>query len=200
MARELVTHTWCDVCLDEDRKSPAREIEPVTIGSWKPRILALCDEHWDRYESFRTLLGDLGQIHDTDVRPTQQVRRRKAGTPSPIQPPFICRVPECERGDRPFANRESLQVHVRNQHGLLTGDYAAQYLTEEQQQPQGDEPLDFEEPGERPVHLGPGGTFECPECGRLCETPQGLGAHRSAAHGYVGVKKRTAAKAQSEVA
>lgn len=28
------------------------------------------------------------------------------------------------------------------------------------------------------------GTFQCPDCPKTCTTPQGLGSHRSRAHGY----------------
>jgi uncharacterized C2H2 Zn-finger protein len=35
------------------------------------------------------------------------------------------------------------------------------------------------------------GRFVCPECGRVFQRPQALGAHRRQAHGVVGTSKRT---------
>ncbi len=34
-----------------------------------------------------------------------------------------------------------------------------------------------------------GGPFRCPECGKLANTAQGLGAHRARAHGVAGYRR-----------
>lgn len=132
MVRQLVTHIWCDVCFREDEAYvEAQETPPITIGQAKPRRLALCERHTKLYNEFHDLVLDVGQAVEVEETQAPTPKRQKRNpNPSPLQPPYICKVPGCattERGHE-FPNRQSLATHIRTQHGHSVGEYAQQYL------------------------------------------------------------------------
>jgi hypothetical protein len=72
-----------------------------------------------------------------------------------------------------YSNREGLRKHLNKFHDMTLTEVEAQLNSEAGAQALSDT-------------LGTG-PYACPEddCSRSFETPQGLGAHRSRAHGYV---------------
>lgn len=186
MAREVVTHIWCDVCLQEDDQHvEAVETPPITVGTMKPRVLALCERHTKEvYEPFKELVTDLGVVaHDTTA---SAAPRRSPGT-SPGSGIFPCPVPECEKQTHPFKHEQSLRNHSKQVHGVPINELREAY-------PDGPEPTLFaaaEESGApkvREVTCGFEGcdvTYSWPTH-RL--PAQAMGVHRSKKHGVKGEK------------
>lgn len=172
MARELVTHIWCDVCLSEDDAYvEGEETPPVVIGSIKPRVLGLCETHRKLFVEFRTLLMDVGQIVDVPAP------RREGGATGE----FPC--PAC---DRVYSYRSSLNSHVERAHGKTIAELRAEVP---------DAPLFEEGDDETPPPLT---RAECgvDGCDVVYEWPkhkrpaQAIGVHRRQAHGIKGQKAK----------
>lgn len=112
MAREVVTRIWCDVCLDNDQYAEGVETPPITIGSLKPRVLALCERHQKEvFEPMRELLTNLGQVLPGTNGPAFP------GT-SPGSGVWPCPVPNCPKNRKPYGHEQSLRNHARQVHHL----------------------------------------------------------------------------------
>jgi hypothetical protein len=62
MAREIVT--WCDPCIGTDQRTPGREVA-ITLGTGKPRVIAVCDAHEAEYvKPLEALLSEFGSPVD----------------------------------------------------------------------------------------------------------------------------------------
>lgn len=128
MARELVTHIWCDACLatpegEEPVYTKAEELPPTTMGAMKPRLLALCEPHRkEYYDPFRELLQRLGQ-----VVPDTGPRAVSAAPAAPGRKVWPCPVPTCPRHTQPFSNKTSRSSHAQREHGATITQLRQQY-------------------------------------------------------------------------
>lgn len=184
MARQLVTHIWCDVCLHEgEAQVEAEETPPVTIGTLKPRVLALCEVHRKEFDAFKDLVAGLGQIADSAVAQSGQKEGPNTGD-------FVCPDPECGKG---YRYRSSLDSHVERRHGMtlaqlrarLAGDGPEPMLELPEDAPQGEKPPKVTRT--ECEHCEPGETvYEWPANKR---PTQALGVHLARAHGIKSTRK-----------
>lgn len=197
MARKITTHVLCDRCLHEDdAEVEAQETPPVTIGQMKPRVLALCERHMKDYETFKSLVQDLGQSVEgtapASVSPPRR-RRRNDGT-APGSGTFPCPDPDCPKHSDPFRHEQSLRNHARNVHGVTVPQLLALH-GEGEEESQDYLPLEEGTAREPKVKEAP-----CPECDTVYTWPknarptQALGVHRAKVHGYVGENKKRKAR------
>jgi hypothetical protein len=193
MARELVTHIWCDPCLSpeeggEPTYTKGEELPAITLGTMKPRVLAMCEVHRkEYYDAFRDLVARLGQVVPEGAAPSAPRSSSHAGS-------FPCPVPDCPKHTNPYRHDTSLGSHARREHGATVAELRARYGQEE---PQG--ALDLHQEGalagepitseKKPPAIT---RTECEDCGVVYEWPknarpsQALGVHRARAHGVKG--------------
>lgn len=218
MARDVVTYIWCDFCLgQDDTKTDAEELPPITVGTNKPRVLALCKEHRETwYEPMVEALKEFGVIVDGSS-PAKSVIRPT----SPMDPKgtlevtadgrVLCPVCKAEGVLKPFKNRNTIMTHVRSDHGTTLGAWEREHGPA-----QGELPLDEESTKPHPLSSDreppdEDKRRECPECkaqGRetVYEWPvnlrpvQALAVHRSRAHGVKGGGKNAGKNRRREAA
>ena len=199
MAKEIVTHSWCDLCLgvDENREPATQLDQVVTLGlgkGAKPLSLDLCERH--HKELFEPLLEALSAFGAPVMDPSSA--SRASGPRAHASPasgshrpgPFRCMVPDCASV---LANTGSLGSHLRQTHGLTMKDYRKQH---------GD-PVRLAGEGESESASGEPGLFEgeqigapeasCPYCDKVYSHANGnnrptqaLGLHLARAHGIKG--------------
>lgn len=199
MAREVITRILCDVCMHLDEAYvEAVETPPITIGTAKPRILALCEvHHKEVFEPIKELLMDLGTVLSEGSPATT----RFPGT-SPGSGVFPCPVPDCHKHTKPFKHEQSLRNHSRNMHDMPIQQLRAQYA--EGQGREGEDALfdpDATNDGPpKPKVLR--AACDQPGCDKVYEWPDftrpaiALGVHKSKAHGIIGAKHKPKAKAK----
>lgn len=109
MAREVITRTLCDVCLQDDERTDAEDTPPVTIGGSPAKVVALCKDHRSSFEEFEELLTNLGQLDaSASAAPTVKRGSRRALAPGEG---VLC--PVC---DKRLKNASSRSVHMNTQH------------------------------------------------------------------------------------
>lgn len=185
MAREIVTHVWCDYCMEEDdTRSPATELAPITImvGNrviFKPRMLALCDKHEqdfnaNYYEPLKDYLTTFGQIPEGETVVGSEENKRRVR----------CPIPDCD--SRPFKHTASMRSHVRRHHNLTMGQvedkYGADALPKSNPVDEEREPYTLE-CGERDCDV----SYTYPDYRR---PEQALAVHKARTHGIAGAKKQ----------
>lgn len=197
MAREVVTHIWCDVCLHtEDTYTEGTETPPITLGNMKPRVLGLCDVHTkDVYEPIKELLAQLGQV--VPEGGTARFPGTSAG--SGVWP---CPDPACAKHATPFKHEQSLRNHAKKFHGVPITELRTMHA--EVQQGDGDEAL-FDDAA--PATNAPPVTeaaCDQPGCGKVYRWPeiarptQALGVHKAKQHGISGKAKAHATKGRAK--
>jgi hypothetical protein len=197
MARQIVI--LCDVCLDHlDEHVEGKDTPPITIGSMKPRILTLCDKHWDEFERFKTMVQDLGLVAE-EVTPTKTPGRRRGpndGT-SPGSGVWPCPDPECDKHRVPFQHIQSLRSHAKAAHGVTFKELHRLHGVEppSDPRPSGAARMEAERRGESvdlfhdEADQPPVEEYRCEECGKVYAWPeykrpsQALGVHKAKVHG-----------------
>lgn len=184
MAREVVTHIWCDVCMHtDDVYTEATETPPIVLGNMKPRVLALCDVHTKEvYEPIKELLTELGQVADAAKFP---------GT-SPGSGTWPCPDPACHKHDRPFKHEQSLRNHSKQVHGMTIAELRRFHA--------GEAGLFDGEPEVQVAATPPPKVTEAVCDQRGCDVAytwpeykapaQAMGVHRAKAHGIRGAKHK----------
>lgn len=153
MTKEIVVHTWCDVCTKNNLATAATTTPPIVIGNAKPRTLDLCDEHRTLvFAPLADLLREDGAVVDgATVKPPPKAVARAAaapravavdgitgpgeagGWPADTPGPFLCAIPGCtgtqNRTGRGYPNIGALRSHIRYSHAevVLWRDYLATY-------------------------------------------------------------------------
>ena len=183
MAKEIVSYTWCDVCLnaEEEVRSEADEVT-IQIDTLKPRALALCETHnKELLEPLRQALLDLGQKVD-------QMVAAAPGRPATIlgAEPIMCEL--C--GGGPYKGKGSRASHVRSTHGIDQREYRRRVAEMRGEEPAPESPAEslFSDTEEIPD------AFKCDVdgCGKVYdprkyERPaQALGMHKAKSHGIRG--------------
>lgn len=187
MAREVVTHVWCDVCLQEDNYSEAKELPPITLGGMKPRVLALCELHEKEvYQPIRELLTELGVVADSLHTGT-----KFPGT-SPGSGVWPCPDPGCPKHTKPYKHEQSLRNHARDVHNVSITVLRKQFGPGGGGAP--DEALfDEEDPGPAPAVTE--AVCDVEGCDKVYAWPEirypavALGVHKSKAHGIRSAEK-----------
>jgi hypothetical protein len=183
MAREVILRTWCDVCLAKDQNEEGIELPPLHLVPGKPRVVALCEVHRkELFDPLVELLKEHGQPVDPDGNPTPgvrghyQPRRGQRSTPANerklAEGGVPCPFPGCGMVSK---SRPSLQHHTTRMHQVSL------------------DTLEAAPPGEVETVAALPKAYECPDCERTFETPQGRGAHRARAHGYTSGQDANAA-------
>jgi hypothetical protein len=174
MAREVVTHIWCDVCNEDDQRTPGEELPPIQFSpQMKPRVLALCEPHkkeW--YDSFKELLVNVGQLVEGESLVGSEENKRTVE----------CIVPGCTTK---LKNQGSRNAHLRQIHGMTWTEARAKYLED------GQVTLELETTKEKAY------TVACdqPGCDQSYSYPeytrprQAIGLHKRQAHGIRGATK-----------
>lgn len=146
------------------------------------QIVAWCDVHLAKDEQVvaqPVRVGIDGQLVELDLCEectklfVQPVRELLAAHGQPIRPDELT----CNQCGKSYAKRDTLRKHLERKHGLGVGAAIASPSSSTAAvlgQPQ----LDVAVPEAEKL-------YECPDCDRRFETPQGAGAHRNRAHGYV---------------
>ena len=176
MAREIIQRVWCDPCLinsEGEEHSDATETV-ITVGSMKPRNLALCDRH--AKEMLDPLVEVLKEV--AIAEPAVQARVATAVAPSD-------RI-TCAECGRTLKNRGSLGSHVRNGHGFTLAEYWGKHPDAEGRDSARDLQLPLDNDVERT-------TVACDLCDWVSPNPvmpnrvkQTLGVHKAKAHGIRG--------------
>lgn len=200
MARELVTHIWCDMCLSpgegkEPTYTKGEELPAVTIAPMKPRLLALCEPHrkeW--YDPFKDLVARLGQ-----VVPDGGYRAAVAPSAAP-RALYPCPVPDCPKHAKPFKHDTSLSKHAREVHGMTTAELQAEYgAPEPVAQPDLFEVAPGAEPPPKVQREECTVDVDGKPCGKVFQWPtnkrptQALGVHKARVHGIASDKAKAKA-------
>lgn len=154
----------CDACTAEGLEDTTATAYRLTLEA-VTREIDLCERHeLDLLAPLRKLLDEHGQ-----PVAVEQPRQPASSTPR-----VAC--PDC---GKQLKTRDSLAKHLKRIHGKMLselddGDQAK--LIE----------LDIDDADQKP--------YECPDCHQRFATPQGKGAHRSRAHGYVAGDDKTTTK------
>lgn len=163
MAKEIVA--WCDVHLARDNAQVPASSVRVAIDDGQPLELDLCEPcEKELVQPLHQLLMEHGQPV-VQQPPARSARADKQ---------YVCTVPGCGKA---YVRPDGLRQHVAKQHP----DSAAS------------EPF-VQVPAasikETPVAPNEAGVYVCPECAREFKKPQGVGRHRLAIHGVVGVSRK----------
>lgn len=189
MAREVITKIWCDVCLQDDVYTDGSETPPITIGSLKPRVMALCDVHVKEvFDPIKELLTELGQ-----VLPQQGTMARMPGT-SPGSGVWPCPDPQCAKHTRPYKHEQSLRNHVRQEHQMALTEWNEKFGIVEEGALFADAPKADDGPAVTTVKCDQPGcdvSYSYPDYKRPA---QAMGVHRAKAHGIRGAKHDTKKK------
>lgn len=203
MARQVITKVLCDRHANlKDEQVEGEELDPITIGSNKPRVLALCGECRSEIniDSVIALVLEWGieaEAFAPKTAPSNVPGRQYPTAKSKDSPPINC--PACldEGRTKQLSNRASLTGHLRQQHGKTLWE---QY---------GENPIvaidgTHYAPAPNPLHSPPAVTHAvCPECDEAYDWPKyarpvaTLGVHRRTKHGIVGAST-TAAMARAK--
>lgn len=216
MARELVTHIWCDVCLSPgEGQDPeyvkGEELPPVVLGNFKPRLLALCEPHRKEfYDPFRDMVARLGQV-------VPEGAARPSAAPVHAPGAYACPVPTCPKHANPYRHDTSLGSHCRREHGATLTELREQYGTPAGSAGDGGQGVLLHQDGvlggepiteQKPPNVT---RTECDvlvdgePCGKVYQWPengrpvQALAVHKNRAHGIVAESgKAKAAKAAAK--
>lgn len=193
MAKEIVTTTWCDACMEEDRREPGQEYGPLSLSpSSKPRTLDLCEVHHKQLlqplqEALSTYGRTAQQALVTRGRPTAG-RRPHSARADEAPGPFYCLVPGCTGYNRDgYRDLSRLKGHLRAIHKVPFEEYVDTYgePVPGAQTPAGQEQqLDLPASEEPTVLVC--GIDGCEKSYSSVTTPrvaQAMGSHRSQAHG-----------------
>lgn len=125
----------------------------------------------------RPLMLDLCETHEKELVAPLYELLMDAGAP--------VRADEltCQSCGKAYKKRESLRKHVERHHGAGAAAPSS---------PQGQ--LDISSTGDEPK------PYDCPDCDSSFSTPQGRGAHRSRAHGYVSEHPKTTSAKRARAA
>ena len=155
MAQELITKTWCDVCLETEEQTegfPWRFGVEAPGERWRWLAIDLCTLHQSGL--LVELVQQLEKYGRTDSEPkgrkTSKAQQPASKAPRKAGDKLTC--PECQQT---YASVPKLRAHTVAIH---------QRTVEELR-------------GEPTPHT-------CPECGRGFGKLQSLGTHRARAHGY----------------
>lgn len=186
MAREVVTRTWCDVCLgNDDEQVPGTPVVLAVDVDGRPpplRRVDLCDRHRvEVIEPVRGLLDDYGV--PLDQQPSIAKQQRGGG--------FHCVLPACTDHDgKGFSSYGSLGSHIRQIHGMTTREYRnavgdAAASSGGMPPP----PVGKVDRGTPPNLFNVGEVFTCEVCGKSYSNElgynrpaQALGLHRAKKH------------------
>ncbi len=125
MAKEIVTHSWCDLCLDDDIREPGVELVAQVGAGTKQKLVDLCERH--RKELADPLVALLAEHGRTAGPPSTALLTEKKTRSKDMPGPFLCQVPDCT-SEKIYAAAGSLSWHVRSQHEPMTfGEYRQQY-------------------------------------------------------------------------
>jgi hypothetical protein len=129
--RELVIHSWCDVCGQDGLRTPAASFTVSVRGGTEdsgPREVELCDVHAKEYlEALTLLLFTVGRTPNTPaVAAGRSATRAQVSAPRPAMTVtsvsagggYAC--PECGHGLKSFS---SLQTHVKRLHRCNVSSY-----------------------------------------------------------------------------
>lgn len=179
MAREFVTHIWCDVCLEQDDiRTEGSETPAITIGNMKPRVLALCDTHMkEHYEPVKQMLQELGQPVDLPVQRSHRSDRVEEGEE------MECPYPGCT-GYGPYRLKSSLRNHFKDVHGTTLVEWEATQGGEVK--PSAKIPEEFV--------CGVEGCDVAYDPAVYNRASQAIGMHRAKAHGIAGTSKKKSKK------
>lgn len=191
MAREIITKIWCDPCMEEEKYVEASETPPITIGSLKPRVLALCEVHMKGiFEPLREALQELGQI-----QPESRADMMRMPGTSPGSGIFPCPVPTCTKHTKPYKHEQSLRNHARDIHGSTIIELREKYADVT--------PGLFDDEPPVPDEVPPPAVLEAPCDQPGCETVykwpenklpvQALGVHKARKHGIRSPKAKVTA-------
>lgn len=88
MAREHIISVWCDPCMEiDDVKVEGQETPPIALGNQKPRVLALCKQHWtDFFEPLEEFVTKFGVPLDKLVDSPPKIKRKNPGNPNATPP------------------------------------------------------------------------------------------------------------------
>lgn len=194
MALEVVTHRWCDVCLqneDEEVHEPGTEVV-VQINALKARKMDLCDRC--RKEWIDPLIELIRDFPTVDAAPTTVKGSRNRGGGSMAEKPghtIPCKIPDCTGYRGGYKHLKSFRAHLSAAHpGVTLDDYRRQYGEPEfEAEPSGDQMLAIDEDA-----------FTCGIDGcQVSYSPQthtrpsqALGVHKAQAHGIRGKAKKKA--------
>lgn len=191
MAREVVTYSWCDVCLDkDDKRVEGKEVGPLLLpGMRQPKSVDLCDEHYaDLFAALAVVVEAHGKPMQSEasVKIPKRVQGSKEERDGVV---FRCKVPGCtgyRARTEGLPSRDKLRGHAYKMHGMNLIEYQERYgivqpeaSGEPLQQPA--LPMEAEEPEEPPL--------ECEVCGKpyprglYARPAQALGVHRARSHG-----------------
>lgn len=157
MARAIIVHTWCDPCLAEDKTVDATELAPLALPEVPGSKPRVVALCPEHRQALYQPLVDLLVEHGQTVD--------QSGNPAGQRGPKKKRAADTRDPQtcpvkgcgHEAPNRQALASHARQIH---------------------DESL--------PALEGVPLPYVCPECGYRSSRPQGIGAHRRAAHGVVG--------------
>lgn len=120
MAREIELKIWCDPCMEIDgERVEGLEMEAVTIGNKKPKVIAMCPQHKeDFFDPFVEALQNMGTTVDS-LQNSGRVRDSgKHSRQLPAAPPdgsgLQCPVEECAQ--KGLKNVKSISSHLRSVH------------------------------------------------------------------------------------
>lgn len=188
MAKEVMTYTWCDICLEQDERTDAEEFT-IQINALKPRLLALCDKHrTEVLDPVRNLLPDLPKAEPAPV--SEPTRRRGVGRPVVFQPNAEEGRYQCTLcpGQRSYANARGLRSHGLSMHGMRAAEFAQALANPEAHQ----EALQAEPDSDLFAEGGEISEYKCEVCGQefphsqYSRPSQALGMHKARAHGIAG--------------
>lgn len=180
MAKEVISYTWCDICLDRDDARVEAEEVTIQLAALKPRVLALCEVHTKEIITpLREILQELGQVDTTATVATTRTpsANRQAGQ-------FFCPEPSC---GKMYHYKQSLRNHCRENHGTTLNELLKVHG---ESQRGGDTTL----PGTDPSAAE---EFACDQPGcnvaydpaEYAKPAQALGLHRKKVHGLSGKAK-----------
>jgi len=108
MAKEIIA--WCDVCLHDDIKQPARTLAPMTLDASKPRVIDVCEVHEKEIvEPLRQLLAEFGQPVESSSSSSRDEQHP-------------CPIASCGKS---YVSAQSLGKHLRSKHNTTLSDALA---------------------------------------------------------------------------